>query len=109
MGEAQVYYDDDSVAETLAIEQRLRDRGFADLIAVLQLGGDFEFDAPDVAGVVLEANRLLLHQETVDLAGARILAALGELAVKAQAFDAIARLVRRPTAAGDREQRATTA
>lgn len=89
------YYDDDSVAETLAIEKRLRDRGFADFLDVLKLGGDFDFDAGDVEGVVREANRYLLHQETVDLAGARILAALGEIAVKAQAFDAIASIVRR--------------
>jgi hypothetical protein len=95
MPEVAPYYDEEGVAETLAIEQRLRDRGFADLIAVLRLGGDFDFEADDVAGVVREANRYLLHQETVDLAGARILAALGEAAVKAQAFDAIAAIVRR--------------
>ena len=95
MSDAALYYDDDSVAETLAIEQRLRDRGLADLIDVLHLGGDFEFDAHDIEAVVREANRYLLHQETVDLAGARIHAALGEVAVKAQAFDAIAAIIRR--------------
>jgi hypothetical protein len=41
---------------------------------------------------VAEADRYLVHQQTVDLAGARILAAIGELAVKAQAYDAIAKI-----------------
>ncbi|HVX17483.1 MAG TPA: hypothetical protein VHA73_05565 [Acidimicrobiales bacterium] len=95
MADAAGFYDAEGVAETLAIERRLRDRGFADVIDVLKLGGHFDFDARDVAGIVREANRYLLHQETVDLAGARILSALGEVAVKAQAFDAIAAIVRR--------------
>jgi hypothetical protein len=69
--------------------------GYAVLPDVLGLGGDFEFPSTSVESVVEEANRLLLHQQTVDLAGARILATLGELAVKAQAFDAIAAVVRR--------------
>jgi len=89
-----VYYGDESVAETLAIEQRLRDNGYANLAEILRLGGDFEFEGVTVEEVVTEAFRLLRHQESVDLAGARILAALGETAVKAQAFDAIAKLVR---------------
>jgi hypothetical protein len=88
-------YADPTIAETLRIEQRLRDMGYAVLPDVLGLGGDFEFPSTSVESVVEEANRLLLHQQTVDLAGARILATLGELAVKAQAFDAIAAVVRR--------------
>jgi hypothetical protein len=88
-------YADPTIAETLRIEQRLRDMGYAVLPDVLGLGGDFDFPSTSVESVVEEANRLLLHQQTVDLAGARILATLGELAVKAQAFDAIAAVVRR--------------
>ena len=90
----RLYYEDDAVAETLAIEQRLRDNGYANLAEVLKLGGDFAFEGTTVEEVLSEAAKLLRHQESVDLAGARILAALGETAVKAQAFDAIAALHR---------------
>jgi len=96
-GGDDLYYADESVAETLAIEQRLRDRGFADIIEVLGLGGDFEFEGSTIDEIVTEATALLRHQETVDLAGARLLASLGALAVKAQAYDAIARLTRHRT------------
>jgi hypothetical protein len=89
------YAADPETTEMLAREQRLRDMGYAVLPDVLGLGGDFDFPSTSVESVVEEANRLLLHQQTVDLAGARILATLGELAVKAQAFDAIAAVVRR--------------
>lgn len=92
---AGVYGDDDSVAETLAIEQRLRDHGYATLPDVLRLGGDFDFAGQTVEAVLDEANRYLQHQQSVELAGATILAAIGETAVKAQAFDAIVRLARR--------------
>jgi hypothetical protein len=90
----EIYYEDDAVAETLAIEQRLRDNGYANLADILKLGGDFDFEGTSVEDIVQEAALLLRHQESVDLAGARILAALGEAAVKAQAFDAIASIVR---------------
>jgi hypothetical protein len=40
----RLYYEDDAVAETLAIEQRLRDNGYANLAEVLKLGGDFAFE-----------------------------------------------------------------
>lgn len=90
-----LYGEDDTTAETMRIEQRLRDLGYAVLPDVLRLGGDFDFPETSVEQVVEEANRYLLHQETVDLAGARILATLGEVAVKAQAFDAIAAIIRR--------------
>jgi hypothetical protein len=88
-------YADPTIAETLRIEQRLRAMGYAVLPDVLGLGGDFDFPSTSVESILDEASRLLLHQQTVDLAGARILATLGELAVKAQAFDAIAAVVRR--------------
>jgi hypothetical protein len=90
-----LYEDDDSTAETLRIEQRLRDLGYAVLPEVLGLGGDFDFPSTSVDEIVTEANLYLRHQQTIDLAGARILAILGEVAVKAQAFDAIAAVVRR--------------
>ena len=90
-----LYAADESTAETLRIEQRLRDLGYAVLPDVLGLGGDFEFPETTVEDIVAEANRYLLHQQSVDLAGARILAVLGEVAVKAQAYDAIAAVVRR--------------
>ena len=91
----EVYLAEESVAETLAIEQRLRDAGYAVLPDVLRAGGDFDFSGSSVEEVLDEAQRYLLHQQSVDLAGARILAAIGELAVKAQAFDAILALVKR--------------
>jgi hypothetical protein len=90
-----IYDADETTAETLRIEQRLRDLGYAVLPDVLGLGGDFDFPSTSVEDIVTEANRYLRHQQTVDLAGARILATLGETAVKAQAFDAIAAIVRR--------------
>lgn len=96
-GNDELYAGEDSVRETLEIEGRLRAMGYAMLPDVLRAGGDFDFEATTVAGVVAEADRYLLHQQTVDLAGARILAAIGELAVKAQAYDAIAKLVTRHT------------
>lgn len=89
------YAADPETTEMLAREQRLRDLGYAVLPEVLGIGGDFDFPDTSVEDIVQEANRLLLHQQSVDLAGARILATLGEAAVKAQAYDAIAGLVRR--------------
>ncbi|MDP1818466.1 MAG: hypothetical protein Q8K58_01055 [Acidimicrobiales bacterium] len=83
------------MAETLQIEQRLRDAGYAQLPEVLRSGGDFDFQGDTVEQVVEEALRYLRHQQTVELAGATILAAIGEQAVKAQAFDAVLQLVRR--------------
>jgi hypothetical protein len=91
----EVYEADASVAETLQIERRLRDAGYAQLPEVLRSGGDFEFQGTTVDQVVEEAVRYLRHQQTVELAGATILAAIGEQAVKAQAFDAVMRLTRR--------------
>lgn len=88
-------YDDPTIAETLRIEQRLRDFGYAAITDVLDLGGDFDFPDDSVEAILEEAARYLRHQQTVDLAGARILATLGEVAVKAQAFDAIMNLYRR--------------
>lgn len=92
---AGVYGGDDSVAETLAIERRLRDHGYATLPDLLRLGGDFDFTGQTVDAILAEAQRYLAHQQSVELAGATILAAIGETAVKAQAFDAIVRLARR--------------
>lgn len=90
----EVYFDD-TITETLQIEQRLRDGGYAMLPEVLNMGGDFDFEGNTIEEVLDEARTYLLHQQTVDLAGARILATLGELAVKAQAFDAIVKIHRR--------------
>lgn len=90
-----LYEADVSVAETMQIEQRLRDAGYAQLPEVLRSSGDFEFHGTTVDLVVDEAMRYLRHQQTVELAGATILAAIGEQAVKAQAFDAVMRLTRR--------------
>jgi hypothetical protein len=90
-----LYEADSTVAETLQIEQRLREAGYAQLADVLRSGGDFEFLGDTVDQVVEEAVRYLRHQQTVELAGATILAAIGEQAVKAQAFDAVMRLTRR--------------
>lgn len=88
-------YQDPAIAETLRIEQRLRDFGYAAITDVLDLGGDFDFPGESIEAILEEAARYLRHQQTVDLAGARILATLGEVAVKAQAFDAIMNLYRR--------------
>lgn len=90
-----IYEAEESVRETLEIEQRLRAMGYAVLPDVLRSGGDFDFHGSTVEEVVDEADKYLLHQQSIELAGARILAAIGEMAVKAQAFDAISRLVRR--------------
>lgn len=95
LGADDLYHREESVRETLEIENRLRSMGYATLPDLLRSGGDFDFDGQTVEDIVAEADRYLVHQQTVDLAGARILAAIGELAVKAQAFDAIARVVDR--------------
>jgi hypothetical protein len=87
-------YEDETVRETLEIEKRLLAAGYGNIPEVLGAGGDFDFHGTTVEEVVDEALKYLLHQQTVDLAGARILATLGEVAVKAQAFDAIAKLTR---------------
>lgn len=87
-------YEDESVRETLEIERRLLAAGYGNVPEVLRAGGDFDFHGTTVDEVVDEALKYLVHQQTVDLAGARILATLGEVAVKAQAFDAIAKLSR---------------
>ena len=89
-------YAHDTVAETLAIERRLLAAGYGSIPDVLATGGDFDFHGATVDDVVDEAVKYLLHQQTVELAGARVLAALGEVAVKAQAFDAIVKLLNRP-------------
>lgn len=94
-GPEDLYTAEESVRETLEIENRLRAMGYAMLPEVLRTGGDFDFDGTTVAEIVAEADRYLVHQQTVDLAGARILAAIGEVAVKAQAYDAIAKMVTR--------------
>ena len=87
-------YEDETVRETLEIERRLLAAGYGNIPDVLRAGGDFDFNGTTVEEVVDEALKFLVHQQTVDLAGARILATLGEVAVKAQAFDAIAKLMR---------------
>lgn len=97
-GAAANVYEDPAIAETLRIEQRLRDFGYAAITDVLDLGGDFDFPTTSVEDILDEAARYLRHQQTVDLAGARILATLGEVAVKAQAFDAIMKLYRQQKA-----------
>ena len=90
-----LYGAESSVQETMEIEQRLLQRGFGPLPDVLRMGGDFDFsNASSVETVVAEAQRYLAHQQTVELAGARVLAAIGEVAVKAQAYDAIVALLR---------------
>lgn len=88
-------YEAEVSAETLDIEQRLRDMGYAQLPSLLKSQGDFEFSPESIEAVVEQARQHLLHQQSVELSGARILAAIGEAAVKAQAFDTIAELVRR--------------
>jgi len=88
-GPADLFVDDPLVRETLEIEHRLRDAGYSSLPHVLDLGGDFDFAGTTVEEVLAEARRYLTHQHAVELSGARILASIGELAVKAAAFDAI--------------------
>jgi hypothetical protein len=87
-----VFVDDPIIRETLEIEHRLRDRGYASLPHVLDLSGDFDFEGETVEAVLTEARRYLAHQHSIELSGARILASIGELAVKASAYDAIAQL-----------------
>jgi hypothetical protein len=90
-----VYDGNPDDAETLAIERRLLARGYGELPALLRGDGDFAFGGDTIEEVLQEASRYLEHQYAVDLIGARVLAALGESAVKAQAFDAIVEIVRR--------------
>lgn len=87
-------YEDDAVRETLAIEKRLLAAGYGNIPDILRAGGDFDYHGTTVAEIVDEALKYLMHQQTVDLSGARILATIGEVAVKAQAFDAIVKLAR---------------
>ena len=89
---SDLFVDDRLVGETLAIEHRLRDHGYASLPHVLDLGGDFDFAGLTIEEIVAEARRLLAHQHAVELSGARILASIGEVAVKAAAFDAVLKL-----------------
>ena len=80
----------------MAIEHRLRDAGYWNLPDVLDLAGDFVFDGSTVDEIVDEARKLLVHQHSVELSGARILASIGETAVKAAAFDAVVALLGSP-------------
>lgn len=89
---SDLFVDDPLVRETLEIEHRLRDSGYASLPHVLDLSGDFTFDGSSVDEIVAEARRYLLHQQSVELSGARILASIGVVAVKAAAFDAVMKL-----------------
>ena len=91
-GPSDLFVDDPLVRETLEIEHRLRDSGYASLPHVLELSGDFTFEGASVDQIVAEARRYLLHQQSVELSGARILAAIGVVAVKAAAFDAVMKL-----------------
>jgi hypothetical protein len=93
-GPADLFVDDSSVREMLEIEHRLRDNGYGTLPHVLELSGDFSFQGSSVEEVFAEARRYLLHQQSVELSGARILAAIGVVAVKAAAFDAVMKLHR---------------
>lgn len=90
---SSVYGEADWTRETLEIEKRLLDRGLGVLPNLLTSSGDFEFEGSTVEEIVGEARKYLLHQYMVEEVGARVLAAVGEMAVKAQAFDAITRLV----------------
>lgn len=92
-GLSDLFVDDPLVRETLEIEHRLRERGYASLPHVLELSGEFTFEGSSVDEIVAEARRYLLHQQSVELSGARILASIGEVAVKAAAFDAILKLL----------------
>ena len=87
--------------QMLALEQRLLGQGFGELPTLLRGAEDFPFDGDSVAAIVTEALRYLQHQYAVDLVGARVLAALGEAAVKAQALDAISDLLGRTAAEAD--------
>ena len=68
--------------QMLALEQRLLGQGFGELPTLLRGAEDFPFDGDSVAAIVTEALRYLQHQYAVDLVGARVLAALGEAAVR---------------------------
>lgn len=91
-GPSDLFVEDPLVRETLEIEHRLRVSGYGSLPHVLDLSGDFTFDGASVEQIVAEARRYLLHQQSVELSGARILASIGVVAVKAAAFDAVMKL-----------------
>ena len=91
-GPSDLFVDDRLVRETLEIEHRLREHGYSTLPHVLDLGGDFDFAGSTLEEILAEARRLLAHQHAVELSGARILASIGQLAVKAAAFDAVVKL-----------------
>ncbi len=91
-GPSDLFVDEPLVRETLEIEHRLREHGYSSLPHVLDLGGDFDFAGGTVEEILAEARRLLAHQHAVELSGARILASIGQLAVKAAAFDAMLKL-----------------
>lgn len=95
-GASSVYEEAEWTNETLQIEQRLIERGYGPLPQVLSLAGDFEFEGSTVEEIVEEARKYLLHQYMVEEVGARVLSAIGEAAVKAQAFDAITRVYKKP-------------
>lgn len=97
-GASSIYEEAEWTKETLQIEQRLIERGYGPLPQVLATAGDFEFEGTTVEEVVEEARRYLLHQYMVEEVGARVLSAIGEAAVKAQAFDAITKLYKRSSA-----------
>lgn len=80
----------------MEIEHRLRDAGYWNLPDVLDLAGDFVFEGSTVEEIVDEARKLLVHQHSIELSGARILASIGETAVKAAAFDAVMSLLEPP-------------
>jgi hypothetical protein len=96
-GPSDLFVDDPLVRETLEIEHRLRESGYSSLPHVLDLGGDFDFDGLSIEEIVAEARRLLVHQHAVELSGARILASIGEMAVKVAAFDAVLELYKHRT------------
>lgn len=87
-----VYGEAEWTSQTLEIEKRLLERGYGPLPQVLESTGDFEFSGSTVEEIVAEARTYLLHQYMVEEVGARVLAAIGEVNVKAQAFDAISKL-----------------
>lgn len=91
-GPSGLFVDDPLVRETLEIEHRLRESGYSSLPQVLDFGGDFDFEGLTIEEILAEARRLLVHQHAVELSGARILASIGEMAVKAAAFDAVLEL-----------------
>ncbi|GEM_PF-1872875 len=88
-----IYEGGEGMAETLALEQRLLDAGYGGLIAVFDETSDFPYEGNTIEEVITEARAYLLHQWMCDEAGARLLAKIGEVAVKAQAFDAIVGIV----------------